>query len=492
MTAEDPGNAGDGRDLGRHGRYLSWMLSADLLGKGLGVVFFAYVARQLEVTEHGWYGVYLAFVPILGVLMTAGLNDLLVREVSKDASALPGIMTNGFLIQIAFFGLLFMGVRYFCAAVGYDPALQRIVGIAAVTAFFAGVYNAHVAALSAYEAFRPISLLQLFPRLVVVPGGMLVLALGGGVFALVVFMAASHAVQAGLAHGVLWRRHGMPWGRLNGGRLRYVMAHGAPMVLGRVGSRGYYSADLPLLQAIGPAAAAGYYAVGARFQGLLLTFGDLFETLFYPVLGRRAQSGGEAQAFAVLRFLKFMALMGFPMAVGAVVVGEALVVFLAGERYAPGAPVLAVLVATLALAFLDRAITIFLRTRGRQGLPMAVYTGAFAAKAAAAIVVLPVWGVTGLLIVHATISCGITLLLGFFLLRVLPELRLRELLGALWGPALAAFIMGGALWFVRDESVLWTIPAGAVVYGAGLAALRVFDDFDRELVRSALQSKGRA
>ena len=84
----------------------------------------------------------------------------------------------------------------------------------------------------------------------------------------------------------------------------------------------------------------------------------------------------------------------------------------------------------------------------------------------------------------AAVALGTEALLlagGWWLVR--RRLRLRPAIPGLWRIALAAAVMAAAVWPLRERTPALTVPLGAVVYGAVLAALGGIDRRTLETLR---------
>lgn len=477
------------RNLGRHGRNISWLFVADLVGKVLGLFFFAYLFKKLTVTENEWYALYLMVMPILSVVNTAGFHDVLNREMSKDRDRVHRLLSSAVAVQTLLFIVIAPAVWFAAGALGYAPVLRRILALTAAVAFIWALINMHMAVFAAHEKFKYTSLITIATRIATVVGGIALLFFGCGVFSLIVYLLLVYIAQLVACYATVQARCGgyrFDWSPAEAG---YLLREGVPMALGRFAATSYYRIDLPMLRSIAGPRASEEYAVGPRFFALLTSVPDIFEAVFFPILSRRATETAEAQRFAFERYFKAMAMLALPMGVGMTVLGAEIVRTLGRAEYVSGTPVVAVLTWLIALAMLDRCSVVYLRATARQRWLVYAYGAALVVKTAACFCVIPRFGIPGLLMLNAAVSLVLTATLLAMARAALPILDMSRLAGLVVRPLAACIAMAAALWFIRDRAIFWTIPLGACVYALVLLFTRAFDAFDKELLASLVRRK---
>lgn len=480
----DGDNAGEG--LGRHGRNLAWMAGVEIFTKALGIFYFAYLTRQFSVAENGWYGLYVSYFPILVVLNTMGFQDVVGRDIAQRSGRLGELLSSALLIQTTLLLALIPAIHLLTAWLGYPAPLQRILLLAVLGAYLWAVTSIHEGVLIAHERFKYLSIANLIARTLIVAGGVVLLRLGYGVTSIVVFFIPVSLLQLLVTFALVGRVTGGYRFRPRRADASNLLRQGIPMAAGRFTSASYYRLDVPLLEALAAPGIYEFYALGIRFFSLLTTLPNTMETLFYPVLSRRAGSDAFAQQMILERFIHFMAVVALPIGVGMTALGYDIIVALCGEDWAPGTPAAIVLTWVIAFAMIDRAFVVFLRARARQHLLVYVFAAALALKAGIGYVAIQRYSDSGLLALNMVLSAGMTVALATITARLVPGFSLLRLAHLLARPLLAAGVMGVLLLGVRGYFIGLTVPFGALVYFAVLYAVGGIDAFDRQLVRSTL------
>jgi O-antigen/teichoic acid export membrane protein len=230
-----------------------------------------------------------------------------------------------------------------------------------------------------------------------------------------------------------------------------------------------FNLDLIMLRFMRGAESAGYYAAAYALIGLLMNVGIAFYLNLIPGLTRLRD---DRVAFQALYGSASMLAIVFvlPVVIGGTLLARPLIHTVFGPRYAPSAgPLVPLLFAAgiTLLRFVPQALVIA-ADRRREVL----WINAIGAVASVAlnVVLIPRFGIMGA--AASTLTTDV--------LRMVIALVLARRAGArddalrhLWRPVAAAICMGAVVWFIRDWPVWYSVPAGALVYGAGLLAFGV-------------------
>jgi O-antigen/teichoic acid export membrane protein len=472
--------------LGRHGRNLIWLAGAELVTKALAIFYFAYLTRQFSRTDNLWYGMYVSFFPILVVLNTMGFQDVVGRDVAQRSTRMSELLSSALVIQTALLGMLLPAIWGLGHALNYEPPLRLILMLSAAGAYIWSVNSLHEGVLVAHERFKYISVVNLLARTLVAAGGVALVYRGYGAVSVVAYFIPVSLLQLACMFMFVRRATGGYRFRPTRTEALRLVRHGVPMAGGRFTASAYYRIDLPLLEALALPAVSEFYAIGIRFFTLLTTLPNTLETLFYPVLSRRAIQDAAAQQFALERFLHFMAVIAMPIAAGMAVLGRDIIVALCGIEWAPSTPAAMVLTWVICFAMIDRAFVVFLRARARQHLLVYVYAAALALKTGLGYLAIQAYSDRGLFALNIALSAGMAAALALITVRLVVGFTLWRFARLLARPAFAAAVMAAALAFVRGQFIGFTVPLGAAIYFAVLYIIGGIDAFDRQLVRSTL------
>lgn len=469
-------------DAGRHRRNIVSMASADLFIKALGVALFYTMSHRLSGPELAAYALFLALFPVAAVAMGLGLPDVITRELAKKGLVRQlNLLRRAFAMQCAAAAALLAGVAAAWAWGTMDVAVPVTVAWAGGF-IWAGISLQH-AVFAAHEDFRYMSAVNAAVRAVITLGSLALLYGGFGLYALFGLMIPMYGVQMVLLFAIQRRLAGTPSFDPEPVSTAFLLREGSSMLFGRLAATGFYRTGMPVLAALAMPGLSQVYGQGFRFWVLLTTLPDTLESLFLPIMSRRAAMDEEAQRFALVRFLKYMLIAALPAAAGATVLAPHLTLALFGPDWAASAPALTALTWVMAFTMADRPAVVYLRAQGAQRAVLRCYGAALVLKVGLALYVTPRFGLMGLLGVELALSVLLTCAVWGSVRGVLPSLRFSELAGACWKPAMAAAAMAALLWPIRNEALYFTLPAGIAIYGAALLLVRGFDAFDWRMMR---------
>jgi O-antigen/teichoic acid export membrane protein len=484
-SSDTPSSAG----AERHGHNLGWLLAGDLFGKAVSVVFFAYLSRKLTVAENGHYGTFIAYLPILLGVIAIGLPDIVTREVARRHERLDELIGPGMALQSTLFLFVTPLAWGLSHVLGYSPALQLIVFLAAVGAFLRALIGMHTAALNGYEQFKLISLIAIATRTLTACGACLALYTGLGLAELLLFFLGAYVVELILSFLALRHASGGYRVHASARAAGLLVREGTGMALSRFASILFYMADVPLLNVLATPEAVGLYAIGSRFLVLLWTFADQLENVSYPILSRKAIDTEAAQGRAVTRLIRVMAFGAVPMAVGMALLARPLVVLLCGARYLDGAFPTIMLTGVLACEMLARIPVVYLRASARPHWVTACYLAGAVAKLTLGPLLIMKWGTAPFLVAGLVLAALTAVALLEAARRAIGTFSWADLLRILGGPVIASAVMAVPVWLVRDWPIAVSVPGGALVYAAALWGLGVLDAEDKQLIRGLLRMR---
>ena len=470
---------------------MSWMILADLFKKLVSVFFFAYLSRSISLEENGWYGAFLSILPILLGLNNLGIPDIITREVAQEPSRIHRLMTTGMLIQFLFF-LTILPLAWVAALLmGYPTIMQLVVVLAAIAALERSLVGMQVGVLTAHEAFKLLSWLTMATHLLTITASITALSLGYGIPTLLCILLVAYALEWIICM-IAVRRVCTPFTiglSRSGGQYLIQQGGRRGMAMMRFLCTTNNHIDLPLLHVLVSPESAGVYAVGTRFSNMLVSFLHLHESISYPILSRKVNESSEAQVFAVIRFMKFMALVALPMGVGATLLAPELISLFFGVRYLDGTLPLIVLIWVLAIQMLMRSPDLYLRARLQQNWIALMFGVALILKIFLAWWLVPQFGIAGLL--WTSLGTTIALFISMLLLSCycLPELTIKHYLVVFWRPLIASLCMAIVLWISKSITIFLLVPLGAAVYCGILLLLGTLDDFDRAIIRGVFPGK---
>ena len=324
-----------------------WMARA-----ALGVVISVVTARYLQPDDMGRYAFLVWLAGLLAVALSLGLPTALTRYTAEAIGggrpAAAGTLLR--LVarwQLALIAMAVVGIAVAAVLAPSWRLLLVLMGLSVPALVLNGSVGAFLSGLQVFRtpALLSVGALGLLAGLFVVVAG-----LDWGVGGLLL----AHAVANGAGLGLLlWlarregRRHGAlpaPMEMAAGTRadvVRYARATSALVVLDAVV---WQRTEVAFLQALAPTAEIAFYALAFGVAAQISRIPAQASAVLFPRFPALV-GAGRADELARLHAsaMRYLVLLGAPLAVGLAVTAPAIVRLLYGSAYDPAAPVLAVL-----------------------------------------------------------------------------------------------------------------------------------------------------
>ncbi len=441
-----------------------------------------YLGRRLV----GVLDTAVGFVTLFAYISDFGAQQLVVREVSRDRTTTKTYLNNFLSFQWLLSVFLFALIALTANLLSYDLPVKRAIYLAAtglvVTSMFApfkAVFHAHEAIhLSAFLSV----VLSLTNALVTVFG--IVMGFGVQFFAGVSIVSGLSLVV--LSYFLCKERFVRPafsadiglWWKMLKMSFPFALLIGAGVIHARI--------DIQMLYAMKGKVAVGYYSAVQRLVHPLMMLGQDIMAAMYPVLSRKYVGPGEKFRFTAQKAVKFVAALGIPMAVGAFLLSDRIILLLYREQFRASIPALRMLAWTLAIGPLTVVVTYSCVAAGRV-LPLAAFNAVAAlADVILNLVLIPRYSFEGAAI--STVACEAALLAG-----LIYYMWSRRVASFPWIDvakiALAALIMGAFVLVFRSASLLIVVPAAAVLYSFVLLLSHFLRREEKDLLRSVFRQR---
>jgi O-antigen/teichoic acid export membrane protein len=466
----------------------SVLFLAQMLSRAIGIFYIAALARYVGAEGVGMLSTATVLNGLLVLLVAPGFDTLLVRDVAADKRLASSYVSNMLFVRLAL-GIPFTAAVLAVAALaGYPEATVTIIRIYIVVYMLDAVTGILMPVFQAFERLEYEALGQIVRDLANISLSLVAIFLGWSLVAIAFMSIVARLIQLGLLVALLRGRFvslkpdvnpqiswsllttSVPFGAL-------LVLHTIQAQLGTFVVSLYYSAEV-----VGLYSAANFVIV------TLLLLAGAFSKAIFPVLSSlHVHARSQLRRFYQLSF-KYLVVVGFPLGMGTMLVGDRALMLIYGDDFAAAAPIIQILSIFL-FTLVGYANGPLLMATGSHRFFM--WTQALAAVAYAVLLMLlvPPTGSIG-----AAIAFVLPGMFTFFVHSVaghrlvglsMPWLMMGKVL-------LATLVMGVVVLLALQVAVPWLLVAlivAPVAYGAPLLALRVVD---REELKSLASASGEA
>jgi O-antigen/teichoic acid export membrane protein len=344
----------------------TWLLS-------IGVLIAA--PRILGATSYGEYEFSFAFMQFFALAAAFGTRQTLVREIAKDPSRAPDLVTNALLLSVVWTAVLGAGAIGLAAAIGYPGTVMTLMAIMACQMMFSTLDLPATAGFQGLQRMGGLAASAAVQELIAAGVGLLLLWRGMGVVWFAAAFATSYLVQATI-NFVRYRPH-LAGGRVHRPIWRELVVGGTPFFLMAAILAIYGTIDIPILQRLAGDAAVGQYVVAFRWVSLPAFLTSIVTTALYPALVSRRFSDPQGFRDQANKALRLVILTSMPIVVGLVLVSDDIIHLLYGNKLPGAIPVMRILAVHLPLVSITMVIGTAVAAIDRQKIWVII--GCFAA-----------------------------------------------------------------------------------------------------------------
>ena len=441
---------------------------------GAGLYFFVtiLIARYLGTEGFGYYSFIMAFVGAFQLLVDMGVVKILIRDIAVDkihyAEKLGVARTLLWTLS-----LIAMALIVLCAnllPLSSEVRQSTYLGGLAVIITFYGLGYSSV--LRAFEEMEWDVLGFVLHKLLFIGLVAIVIHTDWGLRGVFLVMLGSN-VFLYLYYFVLVRvLHGWSKLTLNFRAAWALLTESLPLGIAEILRRLTLQVDKLLLAALATPEAVGLFSAAYKFAEAITPFTFTLTLPLYPVFARLGQESPAKLFNAFEQSLKFLYIMGVPLAVVLFVFADRAVVLFFGEAYRESALVLMLLSPTVMLLFPISIYNYIFASLGRQRVYTWCVTASLGIKVLLDLLLIPFYG---------TLGAAIGSLVAEIVLLASGLLMLRQFGGGfaslwlMWRPLLSGLILGVVCWWVKDmrlASLVLGVFTGLVAYGSLLLLLQ--------------------
>jgi O-antigen/teichoic acid export membrane protein len=396
-----------------------------------------------------------------------GLDDLIVRQVSREPEQGAHYLTNFLLLRLGLsfllYGALLVVVPTFFDYAGRTTLSILILGLSVIPDSL--TYVAQSILLGQRRFGAPAGILT-GVSLFKVTGGSLVMLTGGNLLQLAWVWVAGSVLGMGLMLLLAVRSVGgvklsdwLDWSPL----VRHWRVALSFLFLTSLATL-ETQADTILLSSFHDEREVGLYGAATTLAYSLIMFAQAYRFAVYPLMSRFARQAPEKVARLYAQSLRYLAILVLPMVAGMMVLSPQIVPFVFGPHFQPTIRVLEILSLTLIFMFLNEPNVRMMLVHDRQNQIFLFLMSSATANILLNLALVPAWGAVGAAVVRVCSALLLFLLTHVYVNRFLTRVNIWPVLVR---PMLAALVMILILWPIR--AWLWpAIGAGLVIYAAAL------------------------
>ena len=431
----------------------------------LALAYFA-LFRYLKPFGSGQYQFVLSYVLLFSTVVDFGIQQFITKKISEDPENTKTYFQEFFSFETAAAILLYavlMAVAYFRH---YDKVVFEAIAVTGLGMFVNALTYPFLSVMAAFQDMKKVALINFLNSLVNI----------SVIFAAIIFhryivFLASVQVIFGILDLILYRqfiKKHLPNPQVlkavfsfDFHLIKNIIKQGWPFALLVGFSAIYNRIDVVLITALKGYVQTGLYTAAYKIFDLLGFFPAVVSYTLFPFFaGLMAKKAiGEVRE-NLEKYLRLMAAGALPMAVGGMLLSSKLIALVAGPGYGQAAPVLAILIWAPAILFVYiplNSLVISQLTKKAvliTGINVIVNT-------VGNLLLIPRFGIRASAVMTVVSESLQGTFYFYFVKKNITDFRFMNMI---YKPIFSALAMGAVLWPIRHQTLLITLPVGAVVY----------------------------
>jgi O-antigen/teichoic acid export membrane protein len=457
------------------------------VGAGLFFITTVMIARYLGAERFGHFSFILAVASVFQLIADMGVRNILIRDIALDKGNLHTHLGVALTLLWLLSALSLSCVVGLANLLDLSDELRHsmyLAGLGVIVTFYGLGYSA---VLRAFEEMDWDIFGFVLHKIIFIMLIWLVMQTSFGLQGVFAAMLLSNAVQWLYYWGLVSIRHGRTKLSLNLTAARQLLYEAFPLGIAEILGRLTRHVDKFLLAALATPVALGLFSAAYKFLEAMHPFTVNLTLPLFPVFSRLARTSPARLFKAYEQSLKFLYVLGMPLAVILFVLSDHIVVLFFGAEYREAdaalkliAPVVILLLPTSVYGYVFIAL-------GHQRLYLRCVAASCVVNTLLGVILIPIYSYHGAAIGTLTAE-AVLFALGLLMFQRfgsnLAGLRL------LWRPLVAGLALGFCCWVTKDRGptamVLGSF-SGLLVYTALLFVFQTFTQQERTLVLDAMR-----
>ena len=459
------------------------------LGAGLFFATIVLIARYLGTEGFGHFSFILATASIFQLVADMGVRNIVIRDIALEKEKFHHHLSTArtLLWSLSVVSLACVAVLAHLLVLSDDLRHSMyLAGLAVIITFYGLGYSA---VLRAFEEMGWDIVGFILHKVVFIALIVLIAQTSLGLQGVFAAMLLANALQWLYYWAVVRLRHGRVKPTLNFAAAWSLLWEAFPLGIAEILRRLTRHVDKLLLAAISTPVALGLFSAAYKFLEAMSPLTTNLTLPLFPVFSRFARDSPLRLFRALDQSLKFLYVLGMPLAVLMFVLSEPLVVLFFGEAYHEAAAALRLIAPGVVFIFPTSVYSYVFTALGRQRLYMGCVAAALAVNTVLDLLLIPAYSHQGAALA-TTGAEAVLFVAGVIMLHRLGS----ELSGLwlLWRPLVAGLGMGLCCWVSKDlgfASAACGVISGLLVYAGLLLLLQTFTPQERALLRGTMHFK---
>jgi len=455
------------------------VIAGDLIFRIISLFVIIYLARYLGTVGFGKYNFVFAYLSFFGIITDLGLQTILVREMSRDASITPKLIGNAFIIRLILTIFAVVLSIVIITLMSYPADTTSYVYVATFTIFFISFSDFYATIFQAnlrmeYKMIAKLSFKVLSAALI-----FWIIFSHGTLMQVMIVLVFSEMIKTLISYSFS-RKFVRPRFEIDFGLWKYLFKEALPLALTVVIWIIYYRIDVVMLSMMQGDAPVGIYSAAYKLSEPLSLIPSALMVSLFPIMSASFKTSEERLIKSYKLAIRYLLIIMLPIAVGTTIIADKIIFLIYRAEFVGSATALQILIWALVFTSASSVLTNLLVSIGKQKL----YTASMAICAVVNVtlnfILIPTLSYNGAAI--ATVATNIVFFLSNFFF-VSKHLQVPPMRKTLLKPTISCLLMGSFVYYFIYVNVFLLVLLATVVYLMALLILKTFSKEDIDIIK---------
>ncbi|UZE92316.1 MAG: flippase [Methanosarcinales archaeon] len=434
---------------------------ADIITRVLSLMLVVYIARYLGDVGFGRYSFAFAFCSLFLIMGDLGLGTLAVRDVARDKSKASKYLGNlipiKLILSILMFGLIFIMINI----MSYPPITTLAVYVIGLSLTLGAFSNSFKFLFNAFEKMEYNAFVRIIEKVVVVSLGISVLLAGYGLIEVVSAFLVGSVFSVFCCILIIYKKFPRPKFEIDIDFWKSLLKQSIPFWIYGIFAPIYFYIDVVMLSMMKGDAVTGWYNASYSLIAALVFIPAAFMTSVFPVVSVFFKTSKTALYTAYEKSFKYLFILVLPITIGTTLLADKIIWGIYTIEFSNSILALQILIWAFLILSFNAVFKTVLGAIEKQIVMAKVATIGAGVNIALNIILIPYLSLIGASIA-TVVTEGIMFLFYFNSVSIpvgtLPLYRICK------KPIVAALLMGGCVYMLRDFNVILVVILAAMVY----------------------------
>jgi len=456
------------------------LIAGTIISKLCLLVFLAIAARYIGPEGFGKYTFALSFAALFIVLGDMGLDMLAIREVARDRTLISKYLGNIAILKTILsaiaVGIIFLVINL----LNYPLDTTKIVYIIGISVFFSSLSTALRWCFQAFQKMEYEALVNAAQGIILLGLGLAILYLGKGLIGLAFAHLLTSVIIFFFSFLITIKKFAKPKFEINFGFWKFLLKTAVPIGLMSVFVTVYFNTNTVLLSLMKGDAPAGWYNAGYKLIDAIKFIPAMLALAVFPAMSEFYKSSIETSQKVLRKSIQYVFLLALPMAIGTTILSYKIIPIIWGQEFSQAISVLQILIWVAALSFISTIIHHYLIATNQQKVPIYTIGAGLILNIFLNLTLIPKFSYLGSSIAILMAQFAIFFFVIFYIFKYL---KINPFPKQTFNILMAAALMGGFTWFIKDFNLFLVVSSSALFYFFLLILLKGIQKSDLNLIK---------